>query len=82
MIIKDMDAKWVGRILHQDVFILLMVLKNIGLMTGQHQQQNVVININVYANQTHVLNAQAIHIVKVVPIQYVHHAQKIDRILF
>ena len=35
-------------------------------MTTQNQQENVVIVINVYANQKHVANAQSIHIAKVV----------------
>ena len=48
---------------------------NIGGMTTQNQQDNVVILGNVYAKQKHVSNAQSIHIVKVVQIQHVHHVQ-------
>ena len=53
---------------------------NIIGMAGQHQQQNVVIIGNVYAKQKYVSDAQPIHIVKVVPIQHVHHVQKIDQL--
>ena len=63
------------RIGHLDVFIGVVLDIIIG-MTGQHQQHNVVIVINVYAKQKHVSNAQSIHIVKVVSIQHVHHVQK------
>ena len=46
-------------------------------VTTPEQTEEGINNLNVYAKQKHVSNAQPIHIVKVVPIQHVHHVQKI-----
>ena len=72
-----MEAEGVIRVIHLDVFNGVVII-NIYLMTGEHQQENVVIVRNVYANQKHVSNAQSIHIVKVVSTQHVHLVQIIN----
>ena len=59
---------------------MIVVINIIYGMTTQNQQYNVVIDINVYAKQKHVSNAQSIHILKVVSIQHVQHVQKIDQL--
>ena len=70
--------------IHLDVLLLIRVVVSILLITiclieTQNQQENVVIQVNVYANQKYVQNALSIRIAKVVPIQHVHHVQRIDQ---
>ena len=56
-----MESEGVGRMIHLDVFIVVVV--NIGGMTTQNQQHNVVIVINVYAKtQKHVSTVLPVHI--------------------
>ena len=57
-----MEAEGVGRLLHLDVFMIVVIVINIYGMTGQNIQNNVVIIINVYAKQKHVSTVLPVHI--------------------
>jgi hypothetical protein len=70
------SVSWLPPGCYNDIMVIII------LMPKQKQQQNVVCRLIVSANQKHVPNAQLIHIVKVVPIQRVHHVQKRDHIRF
>ena len=72
-----MEADGVRRLLHLDVFIIVI---NIDGIPTQNQHINVVIMRNVYAKQKHVANAQSIHIVKVLTIQHVQNVHTINHI--
>ena len=52
------------RVIHLDVFMIVVVVVIINIigMTTQNQQDNVVIVVNVYANQKHVSTVLPVHI--------------------